>query len=64
MLAGVKATQGGGEGPFVELTVKDTYFTVVSNLSPAEARQLAARLYIAARAAERITRKELQEEGA
>jgi hypothetical protein len=48
----------------VELTVKDTYFTVVSNLSPAEARQLAARLYIAARAAERITRKELQEEGA
>ena len=51
MLGGVKALEGGGEGPFVELAV-DAF---KNNLRPPEARQLAARLYVAARAAERIT---------
>ena len=53
VMAGVKVLQGGGEAPFVEFRIG----SVSENLSPTKARQLAARLYLAARAAERITEK-------
>ena len=54
VLGGVKALQHGGEGPFVVLYIQGS----TENLSPARARQLAARLYLAARAAERMAAKE------
>lgn len=51
-MGGVMKVEGGGEGPFVELSYS---YSSNMTLSPQAARKLAARIYVAARAAERIT---------
>lgn len=55
VMGGVMKVTGGGEGPYVELSYG---FSSNMTLSPRAARQLAARIYVAARAAERITATE------
>lgn len=58
-MGGVLELEGGGEDAFVTVRLS-TYAT--HNLRVAEARKLAARIYVAARAAERIKATEGPEE--